>query len=569
VGVGNSSMIQKIFKKETNSITLAAFILAASSVASAILGFLRDRLLAGRFGAGEELDIYYAAFRIPNLIFGLLISGGIIAAFLPIFSEYYKKDKEKAWRLASNVLNVFLLFSILICLILMIFVPYFIQFIVPGFDEKNKAITVTLTRIMFLSPIFFGISNILASILQYFRRFLVYALAPILYNVGIIIGILVFAPLFGLKGLAFGVVLGAFLHWFVQFPSAIGCGFYWKPIFSPFSCGLKRIITLMIPRTISAVASHLNLIIITAIASTIGVGSIAIFNLAEHFRSLPIGIIGGSFAVAAYPFLARLEAEKEREKFIQSLSSTCRQVLFLVVPLSFLLFLLRAQIIRLILGTGKFDWLATRLTAGSLGLFAIGIFAYSLIPLFVRAFFSLQDTKTPLFISIFSLTLNILLAFLFVWLLKFENGFHNFFASLLKLEDIENIRVIGLPLAISISGIVQLSLLLFFLYRKIGNFRLKDIRQSFEKIVLASFVMSFFVYLTLHFIAGFVNMQTGFGVLTQTILAGLIGIFVYCLMAYVLKLSEMKLLFRQFFLIFKKPRPFFTKEEIFIEEEPK
>ena len=538
-------MIQKILKKETNSITLAAFILATSSVVSAILGFLRDRLLAGRFGAGQELDIYYAAFRIPNLIFGLLISGGIIAAFLPIFSEYYKQDKEKAWKLASNVLNVFLFFSILICLLLIIFVPHFIGLVVPGFDQKNKAMTILLTRIMFLSPIFFGISNILASILQYFRRFLVYALAPVLYNVGIIIGIMLFAPIFGLKGLAFGVVLGAFLHWFCQLPSAIHCGFRWEPVFSLFSSGLKRIIRLMIPRTISAVASHLNLIVITAIASTIGVGSIAIFNLAEHFRSLPIGVIGGSFAVAAYPFLARLEAENKREKFTKSLALTCRRVLFLTIPLSFLLFLLRAQIIRLILGTGKFDWLATRLTAGSLGLFAFGIFAYSLIPLFTRAFFALQDTKTPLFISVFSLSLNILFAFLFIWLLGFENSFYNFFVTFLKLRGITNIKVIGLPLAISISGILQLSLLLFFLYKKIGNFQLRQIWVSFCKIIFSSIVMSVFVYLILHFVAEFVSMQSWVGVFLQSISAGGIGVLIYFFFAYILKLEEAKMILKK------------------------
>jgi len=538
-------MISRFFKKETNSITSAAFIMATSSVVSAILGFLRDRLLAGRFGASQELDIYYAAFRIPNLVFGLLVSGGIIAAFLPIFSEYYKKDKEKAWKLASNVLNVFLFFSILICILLVIFVPHFIGLVVPGFDQENKAMTILLTRIMLLSPIFFGISNILASILQYFRRFLVYALAPILYNVGIIIGIVFFAPIFGLKGLAFGVVFGAFLHWFCQLPSAIHCGFRWKPVFSLSSMGLKRIIKLMIPRTISAVASHLNLIVITAIASTIGPGSIAVFNLAEHLRSLPIGVIGGSFAVAAYPFLARLEAENEREKFTRNLALTCRKVLFSTIPLSFLLFLLRAQIIRLVLGTGKFDWLATRLTAASLGLFAFGIFAYSLIPLFVRAFFALQDTKTPLFISVFSLSLNIMFAFLFVWLLGFENPFYNFCVTSLKLRGIDNIKVIGLPLAISLSGIIQLGLLLFFLYKKIGDFHLKQIGISFFKTVFSSILMSVFVYLILRFVAQFVNMQSWVGVFLQTIFAGGGGVLIYFFFAYILKLEEVNMILKK------------------------
>ena len=538
-------MIQKILKKETNSITFAAVILAGSSILSAVLGFLRDRLLASKFGAGAELDIYYSAFRIPDLVFGLLVSGGIIAAFLPIFSEYYKKDRKEAWNLTSNVLNVFLFSSILICLLLVIFVPYFIKFVVPGFDKEARQMTITLTRIMFLSPIFFGISNIFASILQYFHRFLMYALAPLLYNIGIIVGILVFYPFFGLKGLAFGVVFGAFLHWFCQIPSALHCGFSWRPIFTLKSSGLIRIVRLMIPRTISAVLFHINLIVITAIGSTIGKGAIAVFNLAEHFRSLPIGIVGGSFAVAAYPFLAKLETEEKRERFIKSFSSTCRKILFLTIPLSFLLFLLRTQIIRLILGAGKFDWLATRLTAGSLGLFAFGIFAYSLIPLFVRAFFALQDTKTPLIISAIALSFNVLFAFLFVWLFSFENLFSYLFVWLLNLEGIKNIKVLGLSLAISFAGIFQLILLFLFLRKKIGDFEIARIKKSFLKILSASILMSVFVYLSLYFVAEFVNMQTWIGVFLQTIFAGGIGVLIYFFFAYILNLEEARAILKK------------------------
>lgn len=553
-------MIWKFFRKETKTITKAAIILINSSILSAILGFLRDRLLASRFGAGQELDIYYAAFKIPNLVFGLLVSGGIIAAFLPVFSEYFAKSKEKAWKLTNNVLNVFLFFSIIICIFLFIFAPYFIRFVVPGFSLKEKSMTITLTRIMLLSPIFFGISNIFASILQYFRRFLTYALAPIFYNVGIITGILLLVPIFGLKGLAFGVILGAFFHWFCQIPSAIHCGFSWRPIFSLKSHSLRKIVKLMIPRTISAFLSHLNLIIITAIASTISTGAIAIFNLSEHFRSLPIGIIGGSFAMAAYPFLARLEAENQRKNFIKNLTQTCQMVLFLTIPFSFFLFLLRTKIIQLILGTGKFDWVATTLTAASLGAFALGIFAYSLIPLFMRSFFALQDTKTPLLISFFSLGLNVLFAFLFVWLLKFRNPFFNFFVSGLKLKEIENaqIRIIGLPLAVSIAGIFQLILFLSFFYKKIGNLPLKKIFIFSLKIVLSAIIMSSFVYFALKFTDQFTNMESWLSVFLQTAFAAFIGILIYFFFTYIFKIGETRMILKKIFLnLFFRKTTFF------------
>jgi len=393
---------------------------------------------------------------------------------------------------------------------------------------------------MFLSPILFGISSIFSGILQYFNRFLVYSLAPILYNLGIISGILFFVPIFGLFGLAYGVILGAFLHLFIQIPSVKASGYCYRPFFNFKYPGLRKIFRLMIPRTIGQASYHLNLIVITAIASTLASGSIAIFNFSNNLQWFPVGVIGVSFAVAAFPTLSRAWIRQQKEKFLESFSSVFRQILFLIIPVSILMFVLRAQLVRLILGTGQFGWLETRLTAASLGLFSFALFASSLIPLSARAFFSFQDTKTPVIIAIFSMVLNIILCFLFVWLLKFPNLFQNFMVNFFKLQGIKNISVIGLPLALSISGIFQISLLLFFLYRKIGDFKQKEICQSLKKILLSGILMIPFVYLALKIVAIFVNMQTFFGVFCQTIFAGLVGVFIYTVGTRFLKSSELK-----------------------------
>lgn len=545
-------MISRVFSKTTKSITAAAYVLAASSIISALLGLLRDRLLAGRFGAGEELDIYYAAFRIPNLVYGLLVSGGIIAAFLPVFSEYFNKDKKKAWDLTSNSLNVFLLFSILICGLLFIFAPYLVRFVVPGFSAEHKELTVLLTRIMFLSPIFFGVSNIFASILQYFNHFIVFALSPIFYNLGIIFGILVLAPHFGVVGLAFGVVIGALFHWIIQIPSAFINGFKYKPIFNLRSKGLKKIVYLMIPRTVSSFVTQFNLIIVTAIASTLGAGNISIFNFSEHLRAMPIHIIGGSFAVASYPFLARAWAHGEKTRFLSNISVTFRQSLFLAIPVSFLLFLLRGQLVRIFLGTGKFSWTDTRLTAACLGVFVIGIFAFCLIPFLARIFYSLQDTKTPLLTSLITLPVAACFSFLFVHFLSFENSFYRFFADLLNLGDIENIAVVGLPLAISLSGIFQAVFLLLFLKKKISGFSLTEILSSLKKILLASILMAFVVYLSLFLTADFLNVLTVKGVLVQAIVGFLAGVLSFGLFGYLLKIEELKYFHVKVCALFKK-----------------
>jgi len=393
---------------------------------------------------------------------------------------------------------------------------------------------------MFLSPILFGISSIFSGILQYFNRFLAYSLAPILYNLGIISGIIFFVPLFGLFGLAYGVILGAFLYLFIQILSLRSSGYRYLPSFNFKYPGLRKIFKLMVPRVIGQASYHLNLIVITAIASTLVSGSIAIFNFSNNLQYFPVGIIGVSFAVAAFPALSRAWVSRQKEKFLESFSSVLRQIIFLIIPISILMFILRAQLVRLILGTGQFGWLETRLTAASLGIFSFALFASSLIPLLARVFFSFQDTKTPVIIAVFSMALNIILCFLFVWLLKSPNIFQNFMINFFRLQGIKNISVIGLPLALSISGIFQIALLLIFLYKKIGDFKQKEICQSFIKIIISTALMIPFIYLTLKIAAIFVNMQTFLGVFLQTISAVFVGAFIYIAATLFLKSPEIK-----------------------------
>jgi len=533
-------MFNHIFNSQTKTVTFAAILLAGSTLISRLLGLIRDRLLAGTFGAGSELDVYFAAFRIPDFIYGILITGGVTAAFLPVFSEYFKKNREEGWKLTNNVLNCFLVLLILTCGVLAVFTPLLTKFIVPGFSEENRSLAVSLTRIMFLSPILLGISSIFSGVLHYFSRFLAYSIAPILYNLGIIFGILFFVPIFSLWGLAYGVILGAALHWFIQIPAAKNSGFKYLPLFNFKYPGLIKIFKLMIPRTIGAAAYHINLIVITAIASTLAAGSIAIFNFSNNLQYFPIGLVGASFAVAAFPALSRAWANGAREQFLKNFSSVFRQILFLIIPASILMFLLRAQIVRLILGTGQFGWLETRLTAASLGLFCLGVFAFTFVPFLARAFYSFQDTKTPVAIGLSSMALNIALCFLLVWLLTFPNAFQEFMINSLKLQGIESIAVIGLPLALSISGIFQFILLLAYLRKKVGDIRLKEIWRSAKKIFFATVLSGIFTYLILHLAAKFVDMETFFGVLTQAVSAGIVGILVYILAAFLLKSPEIK-----------------------------
>jgi len=461
-------MFGRFFNSQTKTISGAAGILAITALISRLLGLVRDRLLASTFGAGSDLDVYFAAFRIPDFVYNILIAGGVIVAFLPLFSEYFLKDKKEAWDFANNVLNVFLFFLVLISLGISIFAPILVKIITPGFNPQQISLTSLLTRILFLSPILLGLSSIFSGVLQYFNKFLVYSLAPVLYNLGIIMGIIFLAPASGILGVTLGVILGAFLHMVIQIPSAINSGFWYKPTFNLKDPKIKKVFSLMIPRTLGVAAPQINLMVVTAIASGLPAGAISIFTFANNLQQFPLGLIGIPFAIAAFPALSQDWAAQRKDEFIKKFSLTFRKILFLIIPISFLIFILKNQIVEIILRTGRFSEDAAKIAAASLGLFVLGIFATCLIPLIFRAFFALQDTKTPTIIAIIAMILNIFLSFGFVRLLSFPNSFQASISNLFNLQGVGNIAVIGLPLAFSIDSILQFILLMVFLFRKIN-----------------------------------------------------------------------------------------------------
>lgn len=438
--------LNQILNFEAKNINVSALIIAVSSLISRLLGVVRDRLLASSFGAGPELDVYFAAFRLPDFIYNILIAGGVVVAFLPLFSEYFLKDKEESWKFVSNVLNIFFFLLVVASLILFIFTPFFIRLITPGFDSQQVSSTILLTRFLFLSPILLGLSSIFSGILQYFNKFIVYSLSPVFYNLGIILGIIFLAPSLGIFGVALGVILGAFLHLSIQIPSAFRAGFSFKPIFNFQDSKIKKIFSLMAFRTLGVASPQINLMIVTFIASTLPVGALSIFNFVNNLGQFPLGLIGIPFAVSSFPVLSKSFAAGDNKNFLETFWKTLRKVLYFSLPASLLILVLRNQIIDIILKTGRFDESSAQLAAASLGLFALGIWATCLIPLFLRAFFACQDTKTPTIIALVTMVLNLILCF---WFVRLFNS------------------VLGLALAFSVDSIFQVILLAVFLKRRI------------------------------------------------------------------------------------------------------
>lgn len=449
----------------------AAFVIALAGVLSRILGFVRDRLLASTFGAGDMLDAYYAAFRLPDLIYGLLVLGALSAAFVPVFTELLTKEEEQqAWRLMHNLLYLLLLSLGGVALLGMLFAPWVAELIAPGFPDEKQTLVATLTRVMLLSPVFLAVSAVFGGVLISVKRFLAYSLAPIFYNLGIIIGIVGLVPLLGPVGLAWGVALGALLHVVVQYPAVFDAGYRFERFRfrTLLDVTTRRVIRLMIPRSLAMAISQVSLLIVTVFASTLVSGSLAVVNLATNIQSVPLGLFGISFAVAAFPVLSQFAAKAAYDDFFATLTRTVRRIAYFVIPLSCFLIIFRAEIVRVVLGTGAFNWEDTILTFQVLGIMSASLVAQCLIPIFVRAFFAFQDTRLPLLAACFGELIHLgSIPFL---LPRYE--------------------VLGLAFAFSLGVTAQLILLYGLIRRRIPHFRDRAFLTPLVKISLIAFAAS-------------------------------------------------------------------------------
>ena len=526
-----------IFKKDAINIHHAAFWIAFFAVISGILGLFRDRLLASMFGASRILDIYYSAFRAPDFIYTLMLFLTSATAIIPIFLRKLDAGKKEA----ENFLGTLILFFSFTIVVFSVFVfflmPTFSDFLFPGFTDEEKDLSSTLGRIMLLSPIFLGISNVFSGITQSFKRFFAYALSPVFYNLGIIFGVLFLFPVFGTSGLAYGVVFGAFLHMAVQIPSLAGVEFKLSLKNISFF-EIKNLIMHSIPRTVGLTINQISILVFTAIASTLTSGSIAVFNLSQNLGYLPITIIGLSYSVAAFPALASFSLKKERLCFEEHFSSAFRHIIFWTVPFSALLLILRAQIVRVVLGSGAFSWQDTRLTAASLFLLSLAIVFQSLFLLLVRAFYAEGEVKKTLLINIFSVVFGIGAMFLFLKILSPGHVFARVVSSILDISDIRNISVLALPLGLLTGSIFNFTLLFWAFKITFGWFLIKKSQKSIVEIIFASLLGAASAYLSLNIFSLFFNLTTFWEIFLQGLFSGVVGLLVISVVLCFIKNKE-------------------------------
>lgn len=501
-----------------NSLSGASVILIITLFLSNVLGVIRDHFLTQKIPT-DLLSTYYAAFRIPDFIFNILILGAIASAFIPVFTSLITQKKEKeAWQVTSSIINIAVIALIVLIIILFIIMPYLVPLVVPGFDGARQALTVKLARIMLGSPLIFSLSYIMGGVLNSYKRFLAYALAPLVYNLTIIMGTYFFADKYSIVGVAYAVVAGAFLHMLIQLPVVVKLGFRYQLKIFYTHWGVRRIGLLMFPRAIALGANQIMLLIFTAIASSLGGASVAIYNLADNIQTMPMVVFGTSFATAIFPHLSESISANRNEEFAAQIEKMMRIIMFFLVPITVIVILLRTEIVRLILGSGFFGWQETVDTANTLGIFALALVFSGLMPLFSRAYYAMHNTKVPMIIMVINVVVSIILGKVFSPIYG----------------------VAGLALGFTVGTALSTIILYLLLRQKTKLFHEKDIILFVLKIILASFIMAVAIQEIKTLSGIFVDMQRFWGVLVKTLISLSVGSAIYLLCCWIFGCQEIK-----------------------------
>jgi putative peptidoglycan lipid II flippase len=525
--------------REVRGMHEAAYLLAGFALASQLLALVRDRLLAGEFGASHTLDIYYAAFRIPDFLFATVASLLSLYALLPVLSRLENRNGGLAISFLRRSLGIFFASMGVLALVLFVVAPLLVPLIAPGIasDPASKADLILLVRILLLQPIFLGASNILAALTQLRNRFFLYAVSPLLYNLGIIVGIVFLYPSIGVAGLGWGVVLGALLHMLLQLPFFLSEKAQNLPR-GEFTPSFVEVLRLSIPRTLALASGQLSLLALIAVASFLKEGSISVFMLAWNLQAVPLAIIGVSYSVAAFPTLARFFADGKHTEFLRHIEEALRHVLFWSIPGIIFIIVLRAQLVRVILGSGEFNWDATRLVAAALALFVLSLAAQSIVLLIARAYYAAGKTKIPLMFGLIGVLVTILCAICSMFAFHASDITRDMVESLLRVSNLTGTSVLMLAFSYTVGAVVQCVLALYYFSRDF-KLSLLDIGRLLFQSASASIIGGAVAYQVLSFVGGRIDINTVVGIVAQGILAGMVGLAVWLTMLKLLKNREL------------------------------
>ncbi len=523
----------RFLSSEVRGLHAAAYVLAAAAFLSSLLALARDRLLANEFGASALLDIYYAAFRIPDLLF--VATGALVSVYILIPELVRRRDGEQRDYIDTIVLG-FSALAVALSALAAVFAPDILQRLFPTYSGAEAQLLLDITRILLIQPVLLGISNILAAITQLKHRYAIYALSPLLYNIGIILGIVFFYPIWGLHGLAFGVVLGAALHALIQVPSALSDGFFLRvPRFAE-PAALVHTAWVSVPRALALSMSQLAFFGLVALGSTLTAGSVAVFMFAFNLHAVPLAIIGASYSVAAFPTLALALSRGERSEFIQHVATAARYVLFWSIPASALILVLRAYIVRVILGTGAFDWTDTRLTAAVFALLSFSLVSQGIMLLLVRGYYAAGRTFVPFVVSAGMALLTLVFATVFLAVLD-NPALLDSMERFLRVSELPGTNVLALALAFTLASLIGTGVMALLFEHRFRGF-LARVRSAAYESVIAALCGAAAGYFALAVIGIFADTTSSFSVFLTGLGGGVVGIAAAAAAYYVLGSRE-------------------------------
>ncbi|PJA90049.1 MAG: murein biosynthesis integral membrane protein MurJ, partial [Candidatus Levybacteria bacterium CG_4_9_14_3_um_filter_36_7] len=464
--------INAFTSKQTNIFSAASFIIL-TTILSQVLGLLKYRLLVSLFGASSALGVFFAAFRIPDFIFQIVIAGALSSSFIPIFSDYLSRDKKKeAFSLTSSLITIGLVSFVVVTIVMIIFSYQLVSLVAPGFSKDELVLMSRLMIIIQLSQLFFILGTVATAILQSFQHFLIPGIASAFYNAGIILGLIIFTSFFGLGiyGATVGVLIGSVLFFLIQLPLLASSGFSFKPSFN-MKNGVEKILHLMVPRSATLILSQIAITANVFFASFVSARGLVIFDLAQTLVMAPVLLFGQSIAQASFPALSFKVGDKK--EFVSIFTYSFNQILYLTLPISALLIVLRVPVVRLFFGASRFDWSATVDTGLTLAYFSISISAIAIMYLVSRAFYALKDAKTPFIVTSISVSINIFTSYLFILCYHFP--------------------IYSLAFSFSIANLVSIVVMLLLLDRKVNLPRL-DILLTLTKILIATVIMGVALY---------------------------------------------------------------------------
>lgn len=542
-----------IFLKKQDDILSAAFVIALSVGISRVLGLFRYRLLAAYFGDDIKLlDSYIAASIVPDVIFEVLIFGAIALAFIPIFSKYINRQNlQKAWIYSSTLITIGLILFAIFAVLTMLLADFIAPLIAPGLVSKEpetQVLIARLLRIMILAQLFFVVSIFVTGILQSFQRFLIPAVASIFYNVGIILSIIFLAPVIGIYAPAFGMIVGALLHLIVQLPLVFSLGFKFKPNLNLKDGDVKETFLLIWPRSLALGLTRLSDLINIALVSISAVGSIVAFNFAQVLQLAPIAFFAAPISQAALPSLSIQFNTQKREEFKKLFLDSFHQILFLILPASAILAILRIPVVRLVFGAKELPWEITVLTGRTLIAFSFGIAASAMSILITRGFHAARDSMTPVKINLSTVALNITLSFTFVFV------FHT--------------SIIWLAVAYSFANILNFFLMLYFFDKKLGGFQKSTLLIPSVKMLFITFITALALYVPMKFLDQLVFDTTkNIGLILLTSTAAFSGLFVYIVLSWIFKIDQLYIYFHLLKRVAKWPKKLSTPMPTTIEVE--